>query len=144
MTAGPLAWFRREIFGKTLPASLILQLAGVTALLLGVAIFRQARNRIPTRTMFGLPELEPHKHKQPLLNTGIYSKTRNPIYFAHWLVVFSAAALSGFVANWVFFALDCVLLPLMIRAEERELAGRYGREFAAYMRRVPRFFPKLR
>jgi protein-S-isoprenylcysteine O-methyltransferase Ste14 len=32
----------------------------------------------------------------------------------------------------------------MIRAEERELLGRYGREFADYMRRVPRFFPNLR
>jgi protein-S-isoprenylcysteine O-methyltransferase Ste14 len=28
----------------------------------------------------------------------------------------------------------------MVRAEERELLARYGEEYAAYMRRVPRFF----
>ena len=49
----------------------------------------------------------------------------------------------GFVANWIGFALDCIFLPFLIRAEERELLARYGSEFAAYMTRVPRFFPQL-
>ena len=93
------------------------------------------------RTMVGFPEIEPQKNKQPILNSGIYSKTRNPLYFGHWLLVFSAAALSNFAANWVLFGLDCVILPLVIRFEERELLTRYGANYAAYMRRVPRFYP---
>jgi protein-S-isoprenylcysteine O-methyltransferase Ste14 len=94
--------------------------------------------------MVGLPELKPQQNRQPLLNIGIYSKTRNPIYFAHWLVVFSTAALSNFAANWIMFALEVVALPLLIRSEERELRARYGAEFMEYMRRVPRFFPHIR
>jgi protein-S-isoprenylcysteine O-methyltransferase Ste14 len=90
--------------------------------------------------MVGLAEVK-HENKQPVLDSGIYSRTRNPIYLAHWLWVLSAAALTNYAANWILFALDCAILPLVIRAEERELLARYGKEFAGYMRRVPRFFP---
>jgi protein-S-isoprenylcysteine O-methyltransferase Ste14 len=143
VTALPLLYFRREIFLVQWTNSGWLQALGVLALLLSVAVAITATREIPSRTLVGLAELEPQKNKQPLLNRGIYSRTRNPIYFFHWLLVFGAAALSGYAANWIFFALDCVLLPLMIRAEERELLARYGAEFEAYMRRVPRFFPRL-
>ena len=59
-----------------------------------------------------------------------------------WWLNFSAAAILGSVANWVLFLNDCIVLPLMIRAEEHKLLSRYGAEFPHYMRRVPRFFPK--
>jgi hypothetical protein len=45
--------------------------------------------------------------------------------------------------EWIGFALDCVLVRLLIHAEERELLARYGSDFADYMSRVPRFFPQL-
>jgi protein-S-isoprenylcysteine O-methyltransferase Ste14 len=60
---------------------------------------------------------------------------------AHWLFIFAMAALTGYAANWILFVLDCLIIPLMILAEERELKRRYGSEFAKYMREVPRFFP---
>jgi len=53
------------------------------------------------------------------------------------------AALTGYAANWILFAVDCFIIPLMILAEERELKDRYGAEFADYMRSVPRFFPRF-
>jgi protein-S-isoprenylcysteine O-methyltransferase Ste14 len=31
-------------------------------------------------------------------------------------------------------------MPLMVRVEERELLDRLGEPYAAYLRRVPRFF----
>ena len=144
MTAGPLIYFRTELF----PASwsmppIPLVLAGVFGLLLTFVVAKRAGSRISLRTLVGLPELEPDKNTQPLIDTGIYSRTRNPVYLAHWLILFGAAAITGYRANWVLFALDCVVLPVMIRTEERELLHRYGPQFAAYMRRVPRFFPKL-
>ena len=97
-----------------------------------------------TAAMVGLPEVEPQKNRQPVLKSGIYSRTRNPIYLAHLFVVFSTAALTNFAANWIGLAVDCLILPLLIRTEERELLARYGKEFAEYMRRVPRLFPQLR
>lgn len=140
LTAGPILFFRSEIFSGrwfSLPA------AGILMFLLAIAFSMAAYKVMPARTLVGLPELEPHKNSQPLLNTGIYSRTRNPIYFVHWLLVLSAAAMTGYAANWMLFALDSLALPLVIRAEERELRGRYGSQFTDYMRRVPRFFPKL-
>jgi len=62
----------------------------------------------------------------------------------YWLLVLSAALLTNYAASWIMFGANCLFLPLLIRAEERELLVRYGTEYAAYMRRVPRFFPQLR
>jgi protein-S-isoprenylcysteine O-methyltransferase Ste14 len=76
------------------------------------------------------------------LTSGIYARTRNPVYLTHWLILLAFAAWSGYAANWLLFALDAVLLPLMIHAEEKELLDRYGSAFRDYMRSVPRFFPK--
>jgi protein-S-isoprenylcysteine O-methyltransferase Ste14 len=148
ITAGPLLIFRRKIFSvrwiPPQPLAAVLLGAGIGAFIVALAIFGKARQQITDRTMVGFPEIEPQKNKQPLLNSGIYARTRNPIYLAHLLLVFSAAAISGFAANWTMFVLDCFVLPLLIRAEERELLTRYGNEFTEYMRRVPRFFPQLR
>jgi protein-S-isoprenylcysteine O-methyltransferase Ste14 len=98
---------------------------------------------ISRRTLLGLVELEPQLNPQPVMQTGIYSKTRNPVYFAHWLLLVGAAAISGFAANWILVAAEVFLLAVLIRTEEKELLSRYGSEYANYMRRVPRFFPRL-
>jgi len=147
-TATPLLVFRARIFSVRWvtpePADSVVRVFGVLALILAILILLKAGQQISFRTMIGLPEVEPHKNKQPVLNSGIYSRTRNPIYLAHLLVVFASAALTNFAANWIGFALDCLVLPLLIRTEERELLARYGSEFAEYMRRVPRLFPQLR
>lgn len=144
LTAIPLLYFRRDVFSVRWTSSPYLTVLGVVLLVLSIVFARKAGKVIPMRTLIGLSELEPQTKRQPMLENGIYTRTRNPIYLFHWLLVLAAAAISGYAANWLFFAADCFVLPLMIRAEERELLGRYGREFADYMRRVPRFFPNLR
>ena len=144
-TSGPLLFFRRDIFSVRWllpqPYFAIISAIGAIAIVLAVFFLFEASRQISIRTMIGIPEVEPHKNTQTVMNSGIYSRTRNPIYLAHWLLVFAAAAISGFAANWTGFALDCLVLPLLIRAEERELLARYGSDFAEYMKRVPRFFP---
>ena len=147
-TAGPLLLLRSRIFAVSWslpqPFSGIVAGIGIVTLVLALAIFSQASKQISFRTLIGITEIEPHKSRQPVLDSGIYSKTRNPIYLAHWLLILSAAAVSGYAANWIMFAVDCLVVPLLIFAEERELLARYGRDFSDYMRRVPRFFPQLR
>ena len=144
LTAGPLLYFRREVFATRWTMPPFAQILGVIAFLFAVALFLATSKHMRLRTLVGVAELEPERVRQPILNSGIYSRSRNPIYLAHWLLIVSAALMTGFVANWAGVIVDCVVLPLMIRFEERELLARYGSEFAAYMRRVPRFFPKLR
>src|SRR5262245_6713527 len=111
-TAGPLLFLRRNIFAVRflMPKAVAMGLAviGALAFILAVRLLSKAASQIPIRTMIGLPEIEPGRRKQPVLRSGIYSKTRNPIYLAHWLLVFSAAALTNFAANWTMFAADCI------------------------------------
>jgi protein-S-isoprenylcysteine O-methyltransferase Ste14 len=140
LLGGAIALFWRDLFAVRWSSPLWLQLTGGAALIAGILLFKAARRTISFKTLIGVPEFAPAKHKQPLLQTGVYARTRNPIYLAHALFIFAAAAASGFAANWALLALDFIFLPLMVRAEERELLARYGEEYAAYMRRVPRFF----
>jgi protein-S-isoprenylcysteine O-methyltransferase Ste14 len=146
ITAVPLLYFRHDIFSVRWSAprtlQIILTTAGLVAFVAAFVVFSRARRRILFQTMVGLAEIAPQQYMQRVLRAGIYSRTRNPIYFAHWLFVFSAAALSNYAANWIGFGLDCLILPILIRAEERELLGRFGSDFAEYMRSVPRFFPR--
>jgi protein-S-isoprenylcysteine O-methyltransferase Ste14 len=147
VTSVPLLFFRRNIFSVRWDfpdwVEGVLAVVGIFAIVLAAALLLQAGQQIPFRTLVGFPEIAPETNRQPILSSGIYSRTRNPVYLAHWLVVFSAAALTNFAANWIGFALDCAVLPLLIHGEERELLTRYGDEFVSYMRRVPRFFPRL-
>ena len=148
ITAGPILYYRAQIFSVRWmappPLELFLKVFGAIALFLGATLYFMAKQQISARTMMGFPEFNPEKNKQPLLKLGIYSRTRNPLYLGYWLVLLAAAMLTNFAANWIMFAVNCLLLPLMMRAEEGELLGRYGSDYAAYMRRVPRFFPQLR
>jgi protein-S-isoprenylcysteine O-methyltransferase Ste14 len=140
----PLFAFREEIFRARMRMPAVVVLIGIGAAAGAVHVGRQVAKVIPLRTMVGIPELEPQKNHQPILESGIYGRTRNPIYFAHWLIVLAAAAVTGLIASWVLFLADCVVLPLLILAEERELLKRFGGEFSSYMQRVPRFFPQMR
>jgi protein-S-isoprenylcysteine O-methyltransferase Ste14 len=140
--SGPLFFWRKTIFSVRLPTAWWVVAAGILALAAACLVYRQAARVISRRTLLGLVELEPQLNPQPVMQTGIYSKTRNPIYLAHWLLIFGAAAISGYAAAWILFGLDAILLWVLIRTEERELVARYGADFQAYMGRVPRFFPR--
>jgi protein-S-isoprenylcysteine O-methyltransferase Ste14 len=143
LISGPLFLLRRSIFSVRWPVPWWLNALGLVALGAACVVFWSASHVISRRTLLGLVELEPQRNPQPVMQTGIYSKTRNPIYLAHWLLMVGAAALSGYAANWIMLGLEVVLLAVLIRTEEHELLNRYGRDFEAYMRRVPRFFPRL-
>ena len=138
----PILFFRRSIFQVRWPTAWWMLVMGLLALLGAFRVGTEAARKISRRTLVGLVELEPQLNPQAVMQTGIYSKSRNPVYFTHWLVILAAAAISGYAANWIFFAVDSVLVAILIRIEERELIARYGKEFEEYIRRVPRFVPR--
>jgi protein-S-isoprenylcysteine O-methyltransferase Ste14 len=142
LTAIPLLYFRNEVFSAQWPARPLSVVMGILELICAIILIRKASGSISARTMIGLPELNPQRNTQPLMNTGIYSRTRNPLYLSHWLIILAFAQISGYAANMILFGVDCIVMPLVIRAEERELLNRYGAQFKDYMQRVPRFFPK--
>jgi protein-S-isoprenylcysteine O-methyltransferase Ste14 len=82
--------------------------------------------------------IAPHRASS-LVTTGLYSRSRNPIYIADVLVLAAHAAWLGQpLALLGIPALAATLHP-QIRAEETALQERFGQEYEAYVARVPRW-----
>lgn len=116
------------LFARPIPFSLV---AGSLLLVAGAAIRTWASGHI--------------RKREVLAATGPYAHTRNPLYFGSFLM-----ALGALLMGWNPWVAALALLfavpvyQMVIRREETLLAAKFGEEFAAYTRAVPRFFPRLR
>lgn len=122
----PLAW---------IPGGLFLFAAGL--------LYRGARPGFSLDQMIGRSELEPQKHVQRLVTTGLRGRMRHPLYLAAVCVLIGLSLGTG---SQALVALTLFALPafvLMIRLEERELEQRFGDDYRVYKQRVP-LFPRLR
>jgi protein-S-isoprenylcysteine O-methyltransferase Ste14 len=75
---------------------------------------------------------------------GPYRYVRNPLYLGTWLMLASIAFLMPVTGALFAMVLVTVLLLYLIRGEEAFLAGQLGEPYQAYLRSVPRLFPRLR
>jgi len=84
------------------------------------------------------------RKNEQLATSGPYAYTRNPLYLGSIIIAagFAVASRSGWVAAIAVLILLGIYVPV-IRGEEEFLRARFP-EFAAYSRRVPRLFPRLR
>ncbi|MBX3750190.1 MAG: isoprenylcysteine carboxylmethyltransferase family protein [Opitutaceae bacterium] len=109
----------------------VLASTGVVVAVLGVAAFRRARTTVNP--------LQPG-NASSLVVSGIYRRTRNPMYLGMLLVLLGWAVL---LANALAFAIAAVFIPLMnrlqIRPEEKILAARFGTAFTDYQSAVRRW-----
>ncbi len=132
-----LAWVQASRFPALTwrhPAAELLGglLVGGGLLLLALAImeFRRARTSVI-----------PHQEASTLITSGIYSRSRNPIYLGDALI------LSGLCAYWGAWLALAVLLPLFlfvitdrfIRPEEDRLRAAFGPQYEAWAGRVRRW-----
>lgn len=83
-------------------------------------------------------------HLGPLVTTGPYAHTRNPLYIANWLL-WTGFALGSSLRwmlplSWLVFAVQHVSV---VRWEEQRLAGRYLDAYRRYVREVPRWWPRV-
>jgi protein-S-isoprenylcysteine O-methyltransferase Ste14 len=122
-------------FGLLLPArralALGLVVAGAVISALGVVSFRRAGTTVnPIK-----PETA-----GSLVVSGIYRRTRNPMYLgfllglAGWAVFLSNALAFIFLPVFVLY-----LNRFQIRPEERALSSVFGKDFAAYQSKVRRW-----
>jgi protein-S-isoprenylcysteine O-methyltransferase Ste14 len=104
----------------------------------GFRVYRRIFSEFGAHKLSGEAELRPEEHKQELVTTGLHTRMRHPIYFAH-LCNFAGWALgSGLMIDYVLLALNVlVTFPVMIYMEERELEMRFERAFKEYKDRVP-------
>ncbi len=84
-----------------------------------------------------------HK-KNTLITLGPYSISRNPLYFFSFLGALGVGLATETLAIPFILAVAFGLYyPFIIRDEESTLKKLHGTTFEDYVRRVPRFFPKI-
>lgn len=79
-----------------------------------------------------------------LITSNIFKWTRNPMFVASGFVWFGEFLFFGSILL-LFYAIAWVSLNHihLVIQDERWLEKRYGDEYIAYKRKVPRYFPKL-
>lgn len=84
-----------------------------------------------------------HAGKGQLVTDGIYRFVRHPQYSGFVLMII------GFLVQWATI-ITIIMAPMLIfmytrlaKKEEKILLEKFGEEYKAYMRNVPRFVPKM-
>jgi protein-S-isoprenylcysteine O-methyltransferase Ste14 len=126
--AGP-ARIRSEIISGG-PALYVL-LASFAAFIAAVLLIQRHMGFSLTVNTFGKP-----RH---FVTDGIFRYSRNPVYVAFLLPLASLAVLSVTAAVAAIGLYVLAMNVTVIRTEERDLAERFGEEFAAYVAKVPRW-----
>jgi protein-S-isoprenylcysteine O-methyltransferase Ste14 len=121
-------WYDLEIGWLTL----VLRILGVILIVVGVAIRILAWIQIPNTHRIG-----------GLVTTGIYSRTRNPVYLAFMLIIIGVAFLPPGLLTLTWLVIGIAVLYGLARLEERDLEKVYGNQYLAYKRNVPLFLPRL-
>ncbi len=87
-----------------------------------------------------LPVMATHR----LLATGVFKQCRNPMSFGTICLYLGISILVGSISSLLIVIIFSALLMLYIKAvEERELALRFGAEYAAYKAVTPFIIPRV-
>jgi protein-S-isoprenylcysteine O-methyltransferase Ste14 len=80
-----------------------------------------------------------------LVQEGVFAHSRNPLYLGNFLALVGFCLIHNstlcYAVGIPFFALAYLAI---VAAEEEYLRQKFGAEYEAYCRRVPRFFPAFR
>ncbi|MDP2956303.1 MAG: methyltransferase [Longimicrobiales bacterium] len=109
-----------------------------------LAVEIPARKHLRPPILVGVPELRGEGSREALLTTGIYAKIRHPRYVGATLGYVASAFLANYLFLYAALPVLLLLLHTIVLLEERELLGRFGDPYRAYMERVPRYVPRLR
>ena len=78
-----------------------------------------------------------------LTRTGPYAFVRNPIYIGNTLILVGITVLSKLLwLSPIMLACCVITYTLVVRYEEKHLAGKYGQPYLDYLREVPRWIPR--
>ncbi len=119
-------------------------LVALAAVVYAVAIWLDLarRKHLKFSILAGVPEISSAGPGR-LLTEGIYARVRNPRYLSFLLGIAAWTLFTNYLAMWVCLAGILPALWAVVVLEERELRQRFGEEYEAYCRRVPRFLPRL-
>jgi protein-S-isoprenylcysteine O-methyltransferase Ste14 len=128
---------------RTLYQTPVAIIPGAIFILLGVFVYTRAFPGFGHVKVSGLAELEPHRHDQTLVTSGIRNRVRHPIYLGHLLEVIGWSIIAGSVPIFVLALFGVITGAIMIRLEDRELESRFGSPYRDYRHRVPAILPRL-
>jgi protein-S-isoprenylcysteine O-methyltransferase Ste14 len=116
--------------------------AGAVLIAAGIFLYAKARHGFSPLQLSGHHELEPDRHQQRLVVSGIRQHVRHPIYLGHLLEMLGWSVGTGLLACWALTAFALVTGAIMIRLEECELVERFGDSYREYQRRVAAIIPR--
>jgi protein-S-isoprenylcysteine O-methyltransferase Ste14 len=108
----------------------------------GIFLYVKARHGFSPLQLSGHHELEPDRHQQQLVVTGIRQHVRHPIYLGHLLEMFGWSIGTGLLVCWALTAFAVITGAIMIRSEEEELIDRFGDSYRDYQKQVPAIIPR--
>lgn len=148
VTAVVPAWLVRGAGGVrpgwhlALPWRAVALAAGVGLIAAGLAMLARTVALFATR---GRGTLAPWDPPRRLVVAGVYRHVRNPMISGVIAILAGESLLLGArsVAEWaaIFAAINFIYIPLL---EEPMLRERFGADYDAYRRHVPRWLPRLR
>ena len=117
----------------------------LSALLWSVSLYMytHAGRSFSLDRLIGKHEIQPDRHEQSIVSTGVHGLVRHPVYLGHLCTLLGWSIGTGTVATFAMTAFAILTGAIMIPLEERELRQRFGAEYNEYAARVPALLPRL-
>ncbi len=96
---------------------------------------------IDPRTLLAFRQIRPGASRR-LIRDGILGTVRHPRYTMYVLLALGNVMITGYPLVLASLAVTALVMGIVIRLEERELAQYFGEDFEEYKRSVPAFFPR--
>lgn len=112
------------------------RLYGIVFSLMSIGICAVAQAQMRESWRIGIDSNE----KTELVQSGIFSTSRNPIYLGMVVGVFGLFIMMPSVFMLILFIAMIVTLEMVIREEEKYLEEKHGQAFVDYRNKVPRWF----
>jgi protein-S-isoprenylcysteine O-methyltransferase Ste14 len=140
IAAGAVTWPWRNI--KLYSASWT-WIPAVILFAAGLTLYKAGSRNFSGAQLGGRPELDPRKHDQRLVTSGIRARVRHPIYLAHLCELLGWSIGSGLAVVYALTLFGVITGAIMIGHEDRELEQRFGDAYREYRRRVPALWPRF-
>jgi protein-S-isoprenylcysteine O-methyltransferase Ste14 len=82
------------------------------------------------------------REKPVVINQGVFSQTRHPVYLGGILMYFAALVLTLSMTAAIVWVIIILYYGFLARYEEKLLIEKFGDEYRSYMQQVPMWIPK--
>ncbi|MCY7352153.1 MAG: isoprenylcysteine carboxylmethyltransferase family protein [Cytophagaceae bacterium] len=124
------------------PPTLFTQLSGGVLMLNGVGIVVVALRNYSAE-FFGVKKLLGQEPEPSLVQTGLLSRVRHPLYLGTLLVIWGGVVLDPRLSHLLVDIILTLYVFIGIVLEERKLILQFGDTYRQYRQRVPMLLPRI-